>query len=107
MITNIGFLISLIAVLGLGVFVLLKGLRKATHFLFFLMSVSVAIFIVAHLAGINAIDSEESRRALMWTLIVIPTLAFTAHWALAVVNKNLEKRRDLVLIYSSAASLTF
>lgn len=106
LITNIGFLISLIAVLGLGIFVLFKGLRKATHFLFFLMSISVAIFIVAHLAGINAVDSEESRRALMWTLAVIPLAAFTSHWALAVIGKNRERRADLVLIYSSAIFLT-
>lgn len=106
MITNIGFLISFIAALGLGIFVLFKGLRKAAHFLFFLMSVSVAIFIVAHLAGINALDAEASWRALLWTLAIIPMTAFTAHWALAVVGKNREKRRALVLIYSSAAALT-
>ena len=106
LITNIGFLISLVATLGLGIFVLFRGLRKIAHFLFFLMSVSVAIFMVAHLAGINAFEAEESRRALLWTLAIIPMTAFTAHWALAVSGKNREKRRDLVLIYAAAVTLT-
>jgi len=105
LITNVGFLISFVAVLGLGIFVLFKSLRKATHFLFFLMSVSVAIFIIAHLAGTNAFDAEVSRQSFLWTLALIPSAIFITHWGLILIGRNFEKRRALVVIYFSGIAL--
>jgi len=106
LIINIGFLMAIVALLGLGVYVLFLSWSKFVRFLFFLASLSAMVAMIAHLAGINVVDSIESQQAFLWTLMLIPTAVFITHWGLILIGRNYEKRRILVLIYSIGLILT-
>ena len=105
LITNTGFLIAIAAALGLGVYVLFLDWRKSVRFLFLFASLSMIIAVIAHLAGTNAIDAEESRQAFLWTLALIPAAVFLTHWGLILIGRNYEKWRVLVVIYSTGIVL--
>lgn len=106
LITNVGFLIAIVAALCLAVYVLFLSWRRSARFLFFLASLSVIIAVIAHLAGTNTADLMESRQAFLWTLALIPAVVFVTHWGLILIGRNRERRRVLVLIYSSGLILT-
>lgn len=106
LITNIGFLMAMVAALCLGVYILFLNWRRSARLLFFLASFSVIVVMIAHLAGTNAVGSAESRQAFFWTLALIPAAAFVAHWGLILINRNYEKRRVLTLIYFTGLILT-
>lgn len=105
LIANIAFLIAIVAVFCLAVYVLFLNWHKAARYLFALASLSVIIALIAHLAGTNALDAEASRQAFLWTLTLIPAVFFIVQCGLILVNRNYEKRRALVAIYSSGIAL--
>ncbi len=101
-ITNIGFTLSTITTLGLGLFVLLKGRRQSINVTFFVFSVSVAIFELSHLIGINVRDADLSRNIFLLNANNVFIVALNTHWVLILINKVRESRKALTAIYGGA-----
>jgi len=105
LIHNVGYIITLVFNITLGVVVLLKGPRKTVNVTFFLITVAVTVFGTAYLIGANATDPVFSRKALLFTMVNILTVCFNAHNVLAILGLDKEKKRGIILMYCAAAAL--
>jgi signal transduction histidine kinase len=102
LITNIGFTISAVTTIGLGIFVLFKSKQETVNIIFFLFSIAAATFMVSHVIGINMTDPEASRRVFMSNVCNVFIVALNTHWVLILIDKVRESRRALKLIYFGA-----
>jgi signal transduction histidine kinase len=104
-ITNIGFILSAVTCLSLGIFVLYKDYKKSANIIFFLLTLSILGFQIPHIIGINTADSILSQKVFMYTMINLVTACLTVHWMLTFINKVKEKKHIIILFYTSAALL--
>jgi signal transduction histidine kinase len=72
---------------------------------FVLMTLSVVIFQVSQVLGVNAATADISRRIFMLNLAVIPIQIFMTHWFLALMGKVQEKKTALTVVYASGIIL--
>src|SRR3989338_126135 len=104
-ITTMSFIFAAAVTLGLGIFVLAKGPRKTTNRWFFAFSISVTIFEVAHLLGINQTDPRLAQLAFMFTSFNVFMPVLNAHWTFALAGILQRERRTLNLFYAISAIL--
>ncbi len=105
LITNIGFLLSAILTLSLGFFVWLKGKRQPVNIVFFLFSISVSIFELSHMIGVNIADPDKSRLFFMFNINNVFIASLTAHWVFAIIGKLKEQKKAIIVMYALAFSL--
>jgi signal transduction histidine kinase len=74
--------------------------------MFLFLSLAVGIFQICHVFGINVVDAEASRAIFTGSLSVIFIIAFTVHWILAVLEKDIEKWKTLLTFYIAGVGLT-
>lgn len=72
---------------------------------FALMTLSVSIFQITQVLGVNAADAVSSRKIFMWNLCVIPIQIFMTHWFFALLGTTRTNRKALGLVYGSGIAL--
>lgn len=102
---NVGYIVIIIANLLVGLFVLIKNPRKLSNIMLFLASLCFALYAGAYCLGVNAVDHSLSRYYMLFTMINILTVCFSAHWSLAVTNKVKEHKKGVIVMYVVAAVL--
>jgi hypothetical protein len=80
LISNIGYVVSIVFVTVAGIFVLTKAPRRMDGVTFLMMSLMIALFQLSHILGTNTPDPELSRLYLMANLAVMWILPFNAHF---------------------------
>ena len=101
-ILNFGYAISIILNLGLAIASLIKGSKKGENITFFLASMSVAVFSIAYLFGVNVHNSDLSRFILLFTLINLFTVCFNGHLVFYAIGKAKEHWKGIIAMYASA-----
>lgn len=79
LIHNIGFIFSAAATIGLSLFTFFNKRDSTTNVTMALVFLSVAVFIISHVAGVNAKDPEISKNILMLNLVIFFLGAFNIH----------------------------
>ncbi len=105
-ITNIGFLFSIIITFALGFFVLYKGPRKSANILYFALSFTTVIWLISHLIGINVSDGELSRQVFMFNTVTMFVIIINAHLVFSILGTVKKHLRSLLLFYAVGAGLT-
>lgn len=106
LITNIGYVVSIVFVITAGIFVLTKAQRRMDGVTFLMMSLMIAGFQISHILGINTLDPEQSRLYLMANLAVMWILPFNAHFVFRITDTIKQQRIPLILIYVGNIVLT-
>lgn len=101
--TNTVIIFSVFIVMLIGIFALLKGSKKRAAVPFFLLSLTVSIFYVSHLIGINAVTAETAWIAFMFNLANLYIVTSTYHFQYELFGEKTRGRRG-VLIGSYIAS---
>ena len=104
-ITNIGYTLSALITLSLGVFVFAKNPRQPLSIIFFLLSIATLGFEVSHVFGINTVDPELARRIFMWNLVNIPIVALNYHWVLELIGSARRHLKSILVIYGVGVAL--
>lgn len=103
---NVGWSLSSAVVLALAAFVFFKGRRKTANITLALAFISIAVFTISHLIGVNIADSELSRQVLMLNLSVIFITLFLAHSVFAVVGITKQQKITLIVFYAVSIGMT-
>lgn len=106
LIHNIGSVLSAIVSLGLALFTYFGHPRKVANTTLALTMLSVSVFYISHVIGVNLADPFSSRAALMFNVSIIFIVMFNAHCVLSVIGKAREKRYLIVFFYASGIFLT-
>ncbi len=106
LISNIGYVVSIVFVTVAGIFVLTKAPRRMDGVTFLMMSLMIALFQLSHILGTNTPDPELSRLYLMANLAVMWILPFNAHFVFRITDTIKKQRVALVLIYAGNIALT-
>ncbi len=96
---TIAYLIATAISLSFAIFVLYKHYKKPTHFVFFLMSLSVAVFQISHVLGTIVSDHNLSRQIFMFNLSNVFIGIFLAHWILLMAGSAHRYKSFLIFIY--------
>lgn len=105
LIHNTGYIVTLVLGLALGIAVLVKGPKQVINITFFLITVCVAIFITGYVTGVSTYDSHFARIAFLFTMVNLLTVCFNAHNVLAILGVDKERKKGLIVMYSTAAAL--
>lgn len=105
LIHNIGYTISAVLSLSLGLFVLSRGWDKKDNRLYFFASLTFVIYILAHLLGVNAVDADLSYIFILVTNIIVFSVCFTAHFGFSVFKKLEKQKVGLSIMYICATAL--
>jgi signal transduction histidine kinase len=81
---------------SLGLFALIKGPKKAANISFFLLTISLDIYYISHLLGINAPNSEIARSYFMFNLANIFITTSLTHFIYAVFGEKTKGRTFMV-----------
>lgn len=103
---NIISIVSTISLFGMAFFTFLNGRNKVANIAWSLMMLSVAVFTISHVIGVNITDPNLSKIVLMFNLCIFFIGAFNLHSILAFVGLDKEKKWLIVLTYSTATILT-
>ncbi len=104
---NIGFIISAGAALGIFFFFVLNKERTTASITFGLLTLCVAIWIIAHVIGVSVSDPVLSRNILMLNLVMIGFAApLNVHSVLAFLGKARERWYMLAIIYAAGIFMT-
>ncbi len=105
-ITNIGFAISLVVCIGLGLLVYIRRPKENNliNKVFLLFSISAAVWIASYALGINIYDPELSRLAFMFNMATLYLTVLTAHFVL-LITKRIEKQKKIINILYIIATL--
>lgn len=103
---NIGFGLSAVASLITFLFLILNNPRAKGHIPLALTALSVTVFIVSHVLGVNVVDSETSRFFLMFNISMFFIGAFNVHAVLSLLNKDKERWYVIVFLYVLAVALS-
>jgi len=107
LITNIGFIISIIITVGTGFVVLFKSSRREVKIPFFLFTVSYVVFMLSHIAGINAPTPELARKIFMLNMNNVFIIALASHWIIAAIGGLQKYKKFIVSSYVIALGLIF
>ncbi|OHA27228.1 MAG: hypothetical protein A3C06_04005 [Candidatus Taylorbacteria bacterium RIFCSPHIGHO2_02_FULL_46_13] len=102
---TLGYGIGAIFSICLAFFVLFKAKQRPANIYYFLANISVAIFEISYIIGINTTDPYLSRTAFMFSTSVIFVAVFVAHWMTSLVHKTKELRIQLLTVDIVAAIL--
>lgn len=106
LIHNIGSVLSAIVALGLALFTYFGHPRKAANTTLALTMLSVSVFYISHVIGVNLTDPFSSRAVLMFNLSIIFIAMFNAHCVLAVLGRARKERYLIAFFYASGLLLT-
>jgi len=106
LIHNIGSILSAIVSLGLALFTYFGHPRKVANTTLALTMLSVSVFYISHVIGVNLTDPLSSRAALMFNVSIIFIVMFNVHCVLSVIGKAREKRYLIAFFYASGIFLT-
>lgn len=102
LITNIGYVISIVVSLGLGILVFVKRPKKedaSINVVFFVMSCAVAVWMTSYVIGINLVDPHQSRIAFMFNLATVMLVVLTAHVILLLTKRYTSQARIIKGLY--------
>ena len=102
---NIGYTISAILGISLGLFVLIRDPRKLANRLYFISNFCFAIYVLGYILGVNSTDSVVSQHYLLLTMINLFTVCTTAHLAFELFKKAKRLRYILPVMYGGATLL--
>ena len=105
LLTNVIGIFSIAVCFGMGLFLLVKSSRRAGAVSFFLMTLSIVVFYISHLWGINATDQHTAYVAFMFNLVNIFIVCFDVHFVLESLDLVKKRRSILVAIYVVGALL--
>lgn len=104
---NILYLIGILLNVGVILLVIVISRKHFTSTVvtFILMSISVTVFQVSNLIGLNAASAISSRNTLMFSLSTLFIGMFLTHWFLALTGKVKKRRWPLAIIYATGLCL--
>lgn len=102
---NIGYVLCFILTASLSVIVWLKAIDRRQGLLMLLMNGAIMTFQLSHVVGVNIVDSEISRRILMFNLFDIFIIIFIAHTIFSILKIEKSQKLSLAIIYTSGISL--
>jgi signal transduction histidine kinase len=107
LITNIGFIVSFIICLGLGILVFVRRPPNSpANVVFFLLTLAICTWQVSYFFGINLSDPEASRLAFMFNLSALFIIVLNAH-LLLLTSKRFEGQKKVIeIFYTIAIGLT-
>ncbi len=106
LITNVGFSLSFLLGLALGIFVFIRRRKtEPTGIVFLLLSLSICIWQASYAIGINLHDSELSRLVFILNQSAMFTLLFSSHLVLLVTNRYEAQKNFMKSFYAIAGSL--
>jgi len=107
LITNIGFTVSFVVCLGLGILAFVR--RPATgataNIVFFLSSLAFCTWQASYALGINLHDAELSRLAFMFNLATILVVILNTHLILTITDRVESQKHILTIFYTIGISL--
>lgn len=103
---NIGFVLGAIIAFVMAVFVYLKDRKAVQNITFSLSFLSITVFCVTHVIGVNIADSYASRAVLMGNLSIIFITCFLAHCSFAIAGILKKQKIFLIVMYTLAIILT-
>ncbi len=105
LINNIAAVSSILVILFLAIFIMSKGWTRKSNFIFFSLSIILAIFESAYVVGVNIKDPFLSRAILMITSIYVLIPCLTLHWIYAITNKISNRGYFLRILYGMATAI--
>lgn len=103
---NVGSIISAVAILGLAIFIVLNNPRSRQAIIFSLTLLSIFIFVVSHVIGVNIADPLLSREILMFNLSIFFIGSLILHSMMAAIDKEKEQRAVIIATYTIGVMLT-
>jgi len=103
--TNVGYIIGILLNFALIALVFSRGPRKTSNITFSLLALSLIVFEISHIIGINQTDGDASRTALMGTTAIVFIAAFGIHWVLSILGRENRSRIAITLGYTTAVFL--
>ena len=104
---NIGFISGGAIALLFALFVYIKDRHAIVNRTFSLAFVSIAVFCISHVIGVNTADPYISRNILMWNISIIWIAVFLTHCSFALVDVVRKQYVFMYFMYGSAVLLTF
>lgn len=105
LITIIGFIITIIVVVGLGFFVLFRGPKKTPNIIFFFLAMVHGIWAISYILGISLHDSHASYLAFMGNVVTIFIPILTAHLVLNITSRLKAQKIAITIFYVLAFAL--
>ena len=96
---NIGYGISAIATVGTALFILFNTRRTQANTIMVLAVLSIAVFIISHIIGVNIVDPVISKNVLMFNLSMCFIGIFSVHAILAYLGKVRSRTISLIAVY--------
>ena len=106
-ITNIGFIFSLVTCLSLGVLVFARRPKNKTspNIIFFIFSIAICVWILSYALGINLHDPEQSRLAFMFNLSTVYLVVLSAHLILSITGRLAGQEKIIKGMYIVATGI--
>lgn len=96
---NIGFLINGALLLFLITLVFIKGHKENGRTLFILGFISIFVWVMSHVIGVNIADPQLSRFVLMFHISILFISCFIAHFIFVFLGKEREQRIPIIIFY--------
>jgi signal transduction histidine kinase len=105
LIHNFGYSTAAIILLFVVIIIYTRNKTELSHKLLMGAFLSVAVFMLSHLFGVNTTDPAESRLILMFTLGGLPSGILLTHAILAYFKKDRALHAEIAFFYTTAAAL--
>ncbi|MBU6426782.1 hypothetical protein KGQ27_00905 [Patescibacteria group bacterium] len=99
---NIGFVSLSVVGLGLSIFILLNNSRSIVNVTFSLAMLSLAVYALSHVIGVNVSDHGLSREILMFNLAIPFIGIFNAHAVFAILGNGRKISPAIIFMYVMA-----
>src|ERR1019366_6855219 len=106
LIHNVGFIISAVAGVSAAFFLFFNNKRSTANIMMVLVVLSLVIFVISHVIGVNTSDPIASRNILMFNLSNFFVGMFLVHSVLAYLGKAKTRWMMLVILYLSGLGLS-
>jgi signal transduction histidine kinase len=103
---NVVVVFSTIILLGVSIFVYLRGRKEEANIAGSLSVFFIAVFFTSHVIGINISDPELSRKVLTLNILMIFIGTFNLHAIIALFNRVKEKKWTIIIAHLSALLVT-
>ena len=96
---NIGYIVSAVIVFFFIVLTYVKDHSSKVNKIFIFSLVSVLIFLVSHVIGVNVVNPHISKLVLMWNLSIMFISCFSAHFIFILLGKEIQQKWAIVSFY--------
>lgn len=100
LVTTVGFSLSFIILVTLGIFVLLRGSRQTMQTTFAFLNFSVAAWALVFIFGTNIKDPDLALLVWRFNIVDVVLIASFCHWIFAITKKTKEMKRAIQSIYT-------